>query len=335
MKGKLTGLLLSTLLLMQNSYANARGVDDVCCDIPSCGLGSFEIGGEWLYWRADQDSMSYALHNTTDVEEDGITLESDHTAIRPKFNGKSGYRVFASYETADNCWKLGAIFTHAPSQASSSAISPTPVTPNDFIQVLPVNFSLLNVLVITSFSEVRAEWDLKVNYFDLDLQRNISLCQDLEIAPHVGFRALWIDEKFHWHGIDSTGAASHGIAKLKIDGYGIEGGLLGSWNVGYGFSLIGNIGGSLLYGRVNSHGFLNYIVGDFQVFDHYRDTIHRAIPMFDSFIGIQYSTLVCDYDIGVRVGWENHIFFDVNQFSLNKPGNLTMQGLTLGAWFGF
>ena len=43
----------------------------------------------------------------------------------------------------------------------------------------------------------------------------------------------------------------------------------------------------------------------------------------------------CDYDIGVRVGWENHIFFDVNQFSLNKIEDLTMQGLTLGAFFGF
>lgn len=335
MKKKITGLLLSTLMLAHNIYANLDS-EDICCDTPCCGLGTFEVGGEWLYWRADQDSMNYASHNTSAVDPAEPTIfDSKRSSVRPKFAAKSGYRVFASYETCDTNWKVGVTYTHAPSKASSSANSPTPLTGSDFIQVLPINFALLNPLVLTSFSETQARWNLKINYIDIDLQRNFSVCQNLEIAPHVGFRSLWIDQSFHWSGVDSNGLAPSGAAKLKFDGYGVEGGLLGAWNVGFGFSIIGNIGGSLLYSRVHSHGVLNYSVGDFQVIDRYSDIVHRATPTFDSFLGIQYKTSVCDYTFAARVGWENHVFFNVSQFSLSKAENLSMQGLTLGGSVGF
>lgn len=334
MKRKFTALLLTTLMLSQGIYADCIDSENDCCDVPSCGWGSFEVGGEWLYWKADQDGMNYASHNTAVVEQDGV-LDSKRSPIRPKFTEKSGYRLFASYETVDTNWKVSAIFTHAPSSASSSSSSPFPVTADDYIQVLPVNFALLNSLVISSFSDVHTQWDLDLNYFDLDLQWNFSICQNLEIAPHIGFRGLWIDQKFHWNGIDSTGSTSRGVAKLKVDGYGVEGGLFGRWNVGYGVSIIGNVGGSLLYSKVNSHGVLHYSISDFQANDGYKDTVHRATPTFDTFIGVQYNKLLCNYDIGVRLGWENHVFFDVNQFSLNKTQNLTMQGLTLGGSVGF
>lgn len=335
MKGKFCGILLSALLLVQSTYANAEYDENIGCDVPCCGWGTFEIGGEWLYWRADQDSMNYAIHNTSVTENGGTILDEFRSPVGPKFAGKSGYRLFASYETADTNWKVGAIFTHAPSNASSSVLSPTPVLASDFIQVLAVNFALLNDLTLANFSETSAQWDVKVNYFDLDLQRNISLCQYFDIAPHVGFRALWIEQSFHWNGVRSTGETHHGLAKLKVDGYGVEGGLLGKWNVGYGFSLIGNIGGSLLYSRVKSNGVLHSELFPLTTNDHYADTFHRSIPTFDTFIGVQYNTCLWDYNIGIRAGWENHIFFSVNQFSLNKTENLSMQGLTLGGAFGF
>lgn len=336
MKKIFTGLLFSTLLLAQNTYGHPWDSDkDPCCEAPACAWGTFEVGGEWLYWRADQDSMNYASHNSSILVNNNTAIESRREILHPKFAAKSGYRFFAAYETADTNWKIGAIYTHAPSHANSFDEVPTPLTNADYIQPLIANFTLFTPLLLTNFSMTHAKWDLKVNYFDLDIQRNMSICENLNIAPHIGFRALWIKQSFHWDGIDSIGAAPHGVAKLKISGCGIEGGLMGSWNVGWGFSVIANIGGSLLYSRVNSQGVLDYIISTFPAADHYKESVHRATPMVDSFIGIAYESKLCDYEIAVRAGWESHIFFAVNEFSVNKPENLTMQGWTVGGLFGF
>ena len=107
MKGKFTGLLLSTLLLAQGSYADVRDSGEACCDP---GWGTFDVGAEWLYWRADQNDMNYAIHNTSVVESDTL-IDTFRDPSRTKFTGDNGYRIFAGYQTCDCNWKVGALYT--------------------------------------------------------------------------------------------------------------------------------------------------------------------------------------------------------------------------------
>lgn len=303
------------------------GQYEYCCP-DTCGWGKFSVGADWLYWKTEQTGLNYATETTL------IDDEFRSTLLKPNFKYDNGYRVFADYTTVDTLWTFRAAYTHVPSKASNSFSS---IGFTNFATILPFNFPSLDILSGTSLNSAGSSWHSKINYFDLDASRTYTVCQNLEITPHLGIRVLWMDQTFNVAAttIPDIGDLVNFDAQLKskFTGVGLGGGLSGAWQFYDGLSLVGNVGGTVLYSHFKSHGSLtagtDLAPAGFN--SNYRESHHATIPTFDSFIGIQYVREVCGYAANIHVGWENHVIYQTNDFSFSSNGSTTLQGLTLGA----
>ena len=183
---------------------------------------------------------------------------------------------------------------------------------------------------------VRIKWDTNINNIDADVGYTLPFGECFRLRPHIGFRATWLDQKYRSYqdnAADSTETQFTSAAKYseKLNGYGVEGGLFADWNIGCGFSLVGHVGGSLIYSKINVTQTTSNIALDTDVaFLRTSDTIRIGTPSLDYFVGLEYLSNFCETDLCAYLGWEQHVLFDVNQLFDYASGNLYTQGLTLG-----
>lgn len=273
-------------------------------------IGSFSIGADWLYWKVEQQRM--AIGGRGEIgENDQLKIK----VLKPDFKYNNGFKIFAGYTTQDQLWNTTITLSHMPSHASIRALN---------IAFDGTNFGLPN-----GTADVDMKWNASINYLDLDIERRLVFCDDLEIVPHIGVRGQWICQKVKL----KTTLANFPSMKYKNDlnGIGLEGGCWGSWNLPFGVSLIGHFGGALVYTKVhNTVRLPNPIALD--------QTSELDAPSYisnvwiDSFLGIAYSRSFDCFTVNFRAGWEHHLIMDTNQFSpiAGGDGNMTMQGLTVG-----
>lgn len=280
--------------------------------------GSWTAGADWLYWKTErQHALAGARVSNPVITENLITIKSKIEF--PNFKSKSGFRVYAGYTTASEEWGITASYTYMPGSASFHGDG-NPLA----------NLSLPTALP-SQILGIRGSWDSALNYVDLDLSRTVSFCDDFEIVPHVGIRGAWVHETSRVTFV----APESFSAKMKnnLRGIGLEGGLWGSWNLPYGMSLVGHVGGALVYSKSTNHG--NFLV-QLQPPVHFKYSAPRyhSEAWFDSMIGIVYSRAICDMLFSVHLGWEHHLIFSAQGFGI-LGGDLAMQGLTLGAALEF
>jgi len=311
-----------------NNHGYEWDSNSCCYEQNNCG--TFEVGADWLYWKAEEGQMEFGANVTT--ADGGSTISS--TVLRPKFKETSGYRVFANYETPDNAWNFGAIYSHLPSNTNLS-VNDNLTVALDAIVIFNPNFPIFSAISSAAFDSVDAHWDLDVDYADLDLSRTFTLCESLQICPNIGLRGFWLHQTFDLDGAGTTISFTSSL-KGKVEAYGLKGGLTGIGKLGYGFSIVGHVGGSLLYARLHNSGELTGVVpGSPDTHISYRDTMHKAMPTIDSSIGIHYTHMLWNKKIDLHACWENHIVFGTNAFAIGAGANLTMQGLTLGGSVDF
>lgn len=303
-----------------------------------CNNSRFEVGAEWLYWKVEQDQTVFGADVTITpfvVSQQDTIPSITSRILRPDFKYSSGYRIFADYITPCNNWDIGVSYTHIGSKATVAAYNDPLLIDTNFVSIFAQNFPLLTPLGGMSFSSATARWDAPIDYIDIDISRTFRCNSMFAITPHIGIRGLWIDEDFTIAGFSPT-SSFETVMREKIEGFGIEGGLNATLTFGSGFSLCADLGGSLLYSRFRN-------IGDAAVFAagvpvsvvSYSDTIYNAVTTIDSFIGIAYDIDFCSAALNLKAGWEQHVLFNVSQFTFAGSGNLTMQGLTLGGSISF
>lgn len=305
-----------------------------CCEW-SVGDGKMTLGADWLYWKVQQDGMRVGTITLLPAV-DAPVQETFTRTVRPNFKYDSGFRVNLGYELPCDCWDVNVAYTYMPSHAKTTffaAESPL----ESFGGVVVANN--IGLSTATTFG---SKWNFHMNNIDLDIGRTVCFGECLNVRPHVGFRATWFDEKFRSFGIDTFGGeALFGratSAKEKFQGYGVEAGLWGDWKLGYGISLVGHFGGSILYSeyKVKASQVAGFLGEDDFIdptFFFAKDKIFTATPTVDYFVGLQYADCFCDMIVKAHVGWEQHVLFDTNR--LLSAGNLSTQGLTLGLEVGF
>ena len=293
---------------------------------PYCGWDSCEVGADWLYWKAFQDDLEYGEHVTIVT---GATTTRDTSEIMPEFNPNSGYRIFVENGFFEQ-WCLSGIYTHISSKAGNSLnLDPANIA-SDFINLNTSNFPALAALTGAAFSSLDANWSSDFSYFDLDLSRPIYLSACFGIKPHLGFRALWRKQKLDLDGVAPGAGILTSAFTEKYDGCGVEGGLSAHLQLGWGLSLSGHLGGSLLYARIK-------VKENFQVLSDGQitllsvgNTIFHLTPMMDAFLGLQYEGHLCSYPINFHAGWEQHTIHNATHLNLLRYSDFTLQGLTLG-----
>lgn len=326
--GALSTLILgATALTAQPCSSNWN---NNCCDWSFCD-GKVIAGADWLYWQAEQSNMDFLSLSTSTGTIVGITATAttnlDDSVLSLDRNYESGYRVYLGYELPSNGWEFAVVYSNMPVHAALS--TPELVTGQSI--ELNANF---NDVFTPSFAS--AKWDANLNNIDLDIAHTISFGECFRLRPHIGFRATWMDQKYKYNFDNvllpnAVQYADAGKFSEKLNGYGVEGGLFANWNIGCGFSLVGHVGGSLLYSEIKIHQteLLTNAILD-EAYSN-RSKLHLGTPSLDYFVGLEYSSSFCETALSAYVGWEQHVLFDVNQlFGDNDSGNLYLQGLTLG-----
>lgn len=323
---KILAILCSISVLLGTGYAYEN--DYNCCYNQDCCYGNFTVGGDWLYWKVSEAKLDYGAG----LREVGTNTTSK--ILRPAFKYDSGYRVFLNYETCDQCWNINAAYTHISTNARKN-FNGTASLNFEFATLFNVNSPLMLALSLNPLASLNSHWDEEFNYIDLDVSRTFTCCDSLLVIPHIGIRGAWSDQSLRLRGANSSFSFTTHL-KSRFASIGLEGGVKLDWRLYDGLSLIGHVGGSILYTRFHNHGVFDLDVIGISTFDFAsKDTFYRGIPMFDSFIGLNYNSCYCNYAFNVHIGWEHHVVYETNTYFATGFGNTTMQGLTLGAAVSF
>ncbi len=318
---------LSALLIGVSTSAAANSYIPNCCadtcDWSFCD-GKFMVKADWLYWQTEQTNMNVV--QVKDIEDNAKNVNLDK-------NYENGYRVGVGYQVPSNGWEFKVVYTNVPTHATGSGNYPTD-TDTVFVGLSDFYANYRHA----GPGHVSSKWDGNINNIDVDVGRTLTFAECFRLHPHIGFRALWADQKYKVR-LVGTNPSDYDFlavnAKEKFNSYGVEAGLGASWNVGYGFSLLGHFGGSLLYTNFNLNSFYSFgeEIPPTTDFYHQKGKPSLGTSTLDYFLGLAYTSSFCETELDIYAGWEQHVLFDVNQLLLgtgNNSGDWYTQGLTLG-----
>jgi hypothetical protein len=209
---------------------------------PSLYRGGFFARGDFLYWRADQDGLEYAV----ELKQIASTSDSKNRVLKPEVQWNAGFRVGLGYTfSSQDYWDLMALWTHFNTHLSGSKSVNFNLNGQNNSAIIP----WWGASLLGSFgNEGSVDWKLHYNTYDLDLGRNYFVSKTFSVHPFIGIRGATIKQNYH---------ASYRIAliptsfdaNLNFWGIGAHIGTALQWHCTRSFSFLGNFGGSLLYGN--------------------------------------------------------------------------------------
>lgn len=323
---------------------------------PGLYEGGFFVRADFLYWRADEGGLEYGA--VSQITDNGASskLKSPHIKWDPGFRVGVGY-TFSSHDY----WDLSGIWTHFQTkQTASETIDISNSTNNRPVFIPGWSTTALG----DSVSDPSVVWDLKYNIYDLDLGRNYFVSRKLSVHPFIGVRGATIDQHYHakYDALVNTPLFSSIRTSFKAttDFWGI-GAHIGSafqWYFTSAFSVVGNIGGSLLYGnfkikeryqglRVENQ----MVVGTIPVAT--SQDISTGSFNIETLLGFRWEQFFYNnrYRLSITAGYEWSEWFSQNRLikvdvfnttsntgssiSVQNNGNLTLQGANLQVRWDF
>ncbi len=328
----LYSLFFATLMGF-SSMAVSRPYSGTSCH-DFCKLGKFTIGGEYLYWKAEQDALALGAH--VHIEQEGAIVDSQ--IINPDFNYESGFRVYGDYMIPGSDWQIGIFYTHTPSSGSVSQSAD--IENNNFIALNTQNYPLLTAFAQAAnsdelaFSSLTSTWTNHIDYLDVEVARTFCIDTCLTFTPHIGVRNFWMQQKIKatLTGEQRTPTVQEVLAevnfKQRFYGVGVEGGLWGDWTLGCGFSMVGHMGGSILCSKFTMDQKAEEISSADLSSLSASGVFHTGTPMVDYAFGLAYNDCVFGMDVNVHANFEQHMLIDANRQA--NGGNLILSGLTIG-----
>ncbi|VHO00711.1 Lpg1974 family pore-forming outer membrane protein [Candidatus Rhabdochlamydia sp. T3358] len=286
----------------------------------------FQISADALLWQLQEDSLLYAVESTT------LSLPVGNDRVKQKYNW--GFRVGLDYTLPHDNWDIAATWTHLISNRHGRSTA----TAGNVLRKPGLILSAATV----GFTTASAKYHNRLEQISLNTGREFFVSKWVTLRPFFGLRADWLRQRLR--------ASYSGIATNPTDiqatqrrnkwwGIGIESGLNTQWSFCGGFSVYGNVAGAIEYGlakqTLSESGITNY---------SFKDSYRICRPVIDLQLGLGWDYNFCEdrFHLGLKLGWENHVYF--NQSLLFGPtpvlgsaplGDLTYQGWTLHANFDF
>ncbi|MCF7851844.1 MAG: MOMP family protein [Simkaniaceae bacterium] len=196
-----------------------------------------------------------------------------------------------------------------------------------------------------------SDYSLNMNLLDLQLGRDFFVSKMLTLRPFFGLSSQWISQK---QNTQYSGGSQLDVNSVYVNdtskfwGMGPEVGVNTQWYLGEGFSIFGDVNGSLLYGRFDVNHRENYSQNVNHVISINGD-VHRVVPTAQGIIGLSYDTYVDNstHHFGIRIGYNVEYFFFQNQMLKidyeadttvhfeRANENLGIHGLTVDASWSF
>jgi len=303
----------------------------------------FFLAGQALVWQSHiNGSYTHKFHVVT--EEDG-SLETHLKKKYPQADWSWGFRLGAGYTMPHDDWELSLEWTrnnmelsdHEHDNDADGTEGLVPFNPNPFS---PTAFA----------SKAEANVRIHLNYLDLMLKREFLVTKWLAVKPGLGLRSNWIRARFkaEFEGGNIADRPIVGIEEIHTKfknnfwGMGPKAELDTRWILGKGFSIVGDLAFSFLYGFFHLEQSSNKpLVTPFIGFEDSAN-FRQTLPVIDCFLGLRWDRMFDNdkYRLSFNIGWEHHVFFQglqadlVEAFDVNNS-NLTTEGVTFGARFDF
>ncbi|MGR3973788.1 MAG: Lpg1974 family pore-forming outer membrane protein [Candidatus Rhabdochlamydia sp.] len=326
--------------------SNTSSALDACSYSPRNLL---KISGEFLYLRAVQEGVDYALIAASsdippfDISEVVGTLSH----FKPSF--KPGYRLEASYLLPHDKGGISLNWMHYAMDTFSQISSASNQV------VIPF---LLNQDYNPQAASADGQWKLKLNALDLTYDLSFMISSQFSLTPFAGARAAWISQhllvqynEVYYPGYRETAAQDIANLNWMVNSYGPVAGVGMNWNLFNKISFFTTGTASLLMGRSHPHldetAYISNSTGaEPEIRANIQDSFWFNNPVFELSAGLAYEH---DWDKGgfaIQAGWEeqlwvnqnlktNFISADNHGISHINHGNLGLSGYTLKASLKF
>jgi hypothetical protein len=184
------------------------------------------------------------------------------------------------------------------------------------------------------FDTVNANWKLHLNQVDASLGRKYWLSKRFTMRPYAGGRGAWATTLFRNHatrvgGVDVLDFTD--TFKDKFWGVGLMTGFQPEWHFTPCFSIFSNLDAALLWGRFKmrkSEDYVRFVSGtaNTQINNNFFTNFSKMTTMVDLAFGFRWTENWCNYRYHAYfdIGWEHHIWFDVNnRLKMNSPAGLS------------
>ena len=354
------GMMTSVNAYQGSNCCDPCGTFDPCCPTPN---RSFYAQADYIYWAVHQDGLRFVNQGfgADCCNEEGSTCgcgTSSSTAGNGNCrdldcNWNSGFKVGAGMVNPCSDWEVFVQYTWYQAnpkrhvqQCGDCDLLPTWGFFNPLASLKPTDFLTL--------SRADAQWKLNWNVLDALVTNEFSVNNCFSFRPSFGIKAAWETQKFNIAYVynfnsDLVNYTGYTTAhKQQWWGVGPKFALGAAASLYDSFSLYGNVGISTIWGQDcvrRSDAFIaqtsdNVITATLNTVCA-RQSRYRVTPVLESQFGARWDTDLCcgDYGFYVNVAWEQQVWFDHNDFidtDVNHThGNLTFQGLTVGAGFSF
>lgn len=343
----------------QNQPANCEKKPVVCCPAPQPGPFAFAfpmdrdlncprdffVHVDGLAMQAKQDGMEFVIRDDTSfAERDNFITNGRVRGFSSEdhdWDYNPGMRVGMGFFLGQDVWSIDFNWTwlnitdyeHISSVTPGGTLIPLwllgkPTLANEFGQ------------------NASAVWDASYNTLDIRFAKPYHISRYLVFNPHIGARAAWIDQHFSvdYSGYVGTGAGEnraihHGDNDFW--GIGLRSGLDTNWRLGKGWTLFGNVAGSLLFGQFDVEQSLILPTGG-DGFDLDND-MYQNVPNMEIAMGLGWGRFFNkqQYRVDLKLGYEFHVWWDqlnLRRFWSGAPqyandvvsrGNLTLNGFSL------
>lgn len=349
--------IVFTLSLLATSFVRADCCPEECtCYPPSarpeiCNGSDLYITGEFLWWTARETGLALAA--------DGIVTNIANAPLSHSgkveyvdFKWRPGFKVGLGLNLDHDCWDIYANYTWFHGEGGNHSISATPAE--------PLRPSLLTSPSISRVINMEGSWKLHFNVIDLELARNFYVSKCLALRPFAGLKGTWQKQMFHAKAVAQQEFVLEPLNpplnpliiialltfreqfKERFGGVGLRAGLDSNWYFTRHWGMYADISASAVWGRFNNRTKFN-LVSDTEIFnlgttpvttENVRDKFDTVLPVLEMGLGLKWENwFSCDeYHIEADVGWENQIWFAMNDFFPSTldgiNSNLVLYGLT-------
>lgn len=348
MRLKRSFLAFSLLCISQFSYANYDSYNGFEYDDSSfsqCCDNRFFVKGEFLYWKADQDGMTYAL-SVNELDSFG----SESRALQQSGKWSPAFRLGAGWAPQTGCWDLAVYWTRFHNKAFTSSSDPFIIG----TQLLSISSPFTIGGSGSDAGIPTSRWDLEFDTIELLAGSDISFNR-MVLHPYLGVIAARINQTqtINYNDFLDTTFAVHFNAEIRevndFSGVGPKLGLGGRYEMNYGLDLCGDLATSLLYGH-SKHPVTTIVLDDplgfpnpVTVSEYDRDAL---LPFVQGKVGLTWNAMCVNrFQVKLGVFYEAQYFWNTsrNQNSATQfvyitdagYGSLMLHGWTLALDVGF
>lgn len=298
------------------------------------------LQGDFIYWTARLDSLTYAKTGLGDLSSSTSTSKGEVQSVDWAWD--PGFKVGIGWNFGHGCWDMQLQYTWLYTNVNGSKNS-------EFLQPgFEIRSPIFQSLDIPYFSRAHAQFDLHYQVGDLELGRNYYISKTLKLRPFVGLKGTWQkqDYRVFYESLSLLSDTYNYNASFdqSIWGLGARIGLSTSWQFSKNFSFYGNLAltGMWLHYDTNRKDLYSEVVqGSTVATADLQERLNLIKPVLEFALGLRAETFFSNsrYHILLQAGWESQIWINQTLYiSLNDHYDrfdLSLQGLTAKLRFDF